>query len=343
MKKIWMENKGKLIISSLIVLVPVLAEWVMQRKIFGYSLFFLVIHWFLLSLIFRDKKNEVQSKKVVGLVFWIVPMSSLISCVVFQMTQQGTKTAFIIVLLYLCFGVMFVIMGNYLPKFQQNSTMGIRVKWALKNEENWNATHRFSGKIWVAGGFLCMICGMFPDSSAFSFVFFIIVLINSFVPFIYSYLFYRKQIKEGKAERIESNPKSAVTTSAVVLAAAGFLVWVLFSGNMTIEYDADSFTVKTGSWKNITLNYNDIENIEYQPNDVSDTVSDIRTNGFGNLRMSLGSFENEIYGNYTRYTYAGCPSCVVLTVDGETVVINGADDEATREIFDMVKESLRKK
>ena len=44
-------------------------------------------------------------------------------------------------------GVMFIFIGNYLPKVKQNRTLGIKISWALNNEENWNKTHRFGGKV----------------------------------------------------------------------------------------------------------------------------------------------------------------------------------------------------
>ncbi len=57
-------------------------------------------------------------------------------------------------------GLLFMVIGNYLPKVKQNNTIGIRVIWTLQDEENWNATHRFSGKLWMASGILCMLCGL---------------------------------------------------------------------------------------------------------------------------------------------------------------------------------------
>ena len=52
--------------------------------------------------------------------------------------------------IYFGTGLLFMIIGNYLPKVKQNNTIGIRVVWTLQDEENWSATHRFSGKLWVA-------------------------------------------------------------------------------------------------------------------------------------------------------------------------------------------------
>ena len=31
---------------------------------------------------------------------------------------------------------MFLVIGNYMPKVKQNSTLGIKINWTLRNEEN---------------------------------------------------------------------------------------------------------------------------------------------------------------------------------------------------------------
>ena len=42
-----------------------------------------------------------------------------------------------------------------------NNTIGIRIVWTLQDEENWNATHSFSGRIWGTSGILCMLCTLY--------------------------------------------------------------------------------------------------------------------------------------------------------------------------------------
>ena len=56
----------------------------------------------------------------------------------------------------------------------------------------------------------------------------------------------------------------------------------------------------------------------------------------------MGTFKNDLYGTYTRYTYTSCPSCVVLTVDGQTVVLNEKDKAATKEIYERLEEMKKK-
>lgn len=57
-------------------------------------------------------------------------------------------------------GLLFLWVGNYFPKLRRNRTLGIKVSWTLGNEENWNRTHRFAGKVWVAEDFF-FLCPRF--------------------------------------------------------------------------------------------------------------------------------------------------------------------------------------
>jgi len=49
-------------------------------------------------------------------------------------------------------GLLFVVLGNYLPKTRYNYVMGIRSPWTLASEEVWDKTHRFSGPLFMLLG-----------------------------------------------------------------------------------------------------------------------------------------------------------------------------------------------
>lgn len=86
-------------------------------------------------------------------------------------------------------GVLFIIIGNYLPKSKQNYTVGIKLPWTLNNETNWNKTHRLAGYLWIIGGLL-----MFANSFLQIYwmpVFIVIMVCLVFIPAIYSYILYK--------------------------------------------------------------------------------------------------------------------------------------------------------
>ena len=63
-----------------------------------------------------------------------------------------------------------------------------------------------------------------------------------------------------------------------------------------------------------------------------------RVFGVGSFRLLLGSFENEEFGNYTRYTYYNPEACVVMKVNGKTLVLSGKDAEETQAIYSQLVE-----
>lgn len=143
MKKL-MEHKGKLFWSSLLVLLPVPVVWALQGKVLIAPFLFLALHWVALLITFHNNKEKNQGKKAIGMVFFLVPMLSLLTAVAFCLLRSG-RSQWIPTIMSLGFGVLFVVVGNYLPKVRKNETLGIRVPWAMWDEENWNATHRFGG------------------------------------------------------------------------------------------------------------------------------------------------------------------------------------------------------
>lgn len=91
-------------------------------------------------------------------------------------------------------GIMLIIIGNYMPKFKQSYFCGIKTPWALADEENWYKTHRFGGKLWVIGGILMAIMPFLPESIG-TVLLFVDIIILVVIPYLYSYLIYRKKSK----------------------------------------------------------------------------------------------------------------------------------------------------
>lgn len=54
-------------------------------------------------------------------------------------------------------GVLFVVLGNYLPKTRQNWFLGIRTPWTLSSEYTWEKTHRLAGRLFFAAGLFIIL------------------------------------------------------------------------------------------------------------------------------------------------------------------------------------------
>jgi uncharacterized membrane protein len=87
--------------------------------------------------------------------------------------------------------ILLTIIGNFMGQFRHNYFVGIKTPWTLANEEVWHRTHRMGGRIWVAGGLVCLAKA--PLQSNWSaIVFFVAIMIMTIVPIAYSYFLYRK-------------------------------------------------------------------------------------------------------------------------------------------------------
>ena len=136
------------VLTSLVILLPTLVGALCWREFVWFPLGLLVTHWLVLFFILRDHANAAQSPRILRLIFWLLPVTALIGGAVLALLRSGVETyALIVTILYLSFGLMVLVLGNIMPKVRQNNTIGIKIKWTLENEENWNATHRFSGKL----------------------------------------------------------------------------------------------------------------------------------------------------------------------------------------------------
>ena len=351
-------NKIKLILSTALIFLPsiigfifiddinkqIAIHWGIDGQADGYAsalgfftimplilaLFNLVCFWVTLV---TNKDNE-QNKKVTEIIYWICPVISIYSCSIIYCSMLGLDIN-ISSLVCILFGLMFCIIGNYMPKCKQNSTMGVKIKWTLTNEENWNATHRFAGKAWFFGGIILLLFAFIPYPIGL-YASFIGMMTVAMLPMIYSYLYYRKQLKTGATKDEFKYPKKTkkqilictIATSLVLI----FISIIMFTGNIKIHYpDSDNILIDATYWSDTTININEIKNVEYKEN-----VKGTRVNGFASARLLLGYFQSEELGNYTRMTYTSCKAAVVIKTNNQTYVINRPDQAQTKGIYEEI-------
>lgn len=211
------EHKGKLVLSSLLVLLPLVAglllwgrlpeqlpmHWNAAGEIDGWGsrfmvvcgepLFLLVIHWVCVVVCFIDPKNKSQNRKALGLVLWICPAVSLLAGFMTLSTALGTEVLRVDKLMMVFLGLMLIVVGNFLPKCKQNYTIGIKVMWALEDEENWTATHRFASRLWVGCGVVTLLLAFLPWAEVSLWISLGLILLATLASVLYSYLYYRRK------------------------------------------------------------------------------------------------------------------------------------------------------
>lgn len=207
------KNLKVLIIASIIILLPMLVGLILWNQlpdkipfhwnaagevdgwasrsvaVFVPSAAMLALQWLCVVVTSADPKKQNHPDKVIHLVLWLIPLLTGFISALMYATALG-RSVRVEVLMPILLGLIFIAIGNYLPKCKQNYTIGIKIPWTLASEENWNRTHRLSGWVWVGGGIVMMLAGFFD---AF-WVTMIVVAIMVLVPLIYSYILHRKGV-----------------------------------------------------------------------------------------------------------------------------------------------------
>ena len=353
------KNLWKLLISTLIILLPILFGLIFWNElplqmithwgangqadgsssrafaVFGLPLVILAIHWVCVFFTSKDPGNQEQNQKLFSLVLWVTPIISLLSSGMIYAEAFGWDVQPLF-LMPLLMGALFLAIGNYLPKCRQNRTIGIKIKWTLENEQNWNATHRFGGKVWAIGGLALMACTPLPET-LLVWAMAVILCVLIIIPMVYSYVYHRKQLKSGTATITPPTKTKAGRLGAACAVVILLLVAVLmFTGDITVHFGEESFFIEASYWNDLMVEYEVIESAEYRESD----SWGIRTFGLGSARLLAGSFSNDEFGSYTRYSYTGCKSCVVMQADGKTLVLNGPDIESTKALYETIQGHL---
>ena len=209
-----MKSKKTLIITSLICLLPMLVGALVYSRlpeqvathfdlqgnpdgwssrpfaVFGLPGILLAVNLLIPFALQADPKHKNMSGALVNIVVWTVPVVSLL-CSGLTLGRALGYDLRIEMVLPVFMGVLFILIGNYLPKTKQSYTMGIKLPWTLASEENWNRTHRLAGFLWVLGGAYFIVMSFIGWSLI---AFLIPIALMVLVPTVYSYLLYRKGI-----------------------------------------------------------------------------------------------------------------------------------------------------
>jgi uncharacterized membrane protein len=93
-------------------------------------------------------------------------------------------------------GVLFVVLGNYLPKVTKNFFVGIRTPWTLADNGVWERTHRMAGPVFVAGGLFLIVTGLVSNIPAVADLAAIGLVIA--IPVVYSCVTWRRSARSAR-------------------------------------------------------------------------------------------------------------------------------------------------
>jgi len=210
------KDKGLLMFSTLVCLLPIaiylmvfdlLPEqmiqhwgaggtptWAMPREfaVWALPLFLAIIHIIVYIALNITSAKKSTPPAMQALLVWIVPVISVFTNILVLFANINENFA-IDVFIFVFIGLLFIIIGNYLPKTRQNYFIGFRVPWTLRCADNWTRTHRLGGKTLIAAGVI-FIVGAVTSTSETALLFTVIsaLTLSVIIPSIYSYVIYKR-------------------------------------------------------------------------------------------------------------------------------------------------------
>lgn len=145
---------------------------------------------FQLLLFYIEEKKGAENQALLPVIPWIIPFISIWGTAA-SIDYSVYGKIRVISLAPLLLGILFVAIGNFLPKTAKNKTVGIKIPTTLASEVNWYHTHRFAGSLWVIIGLMIIFLALSPLSNTWMIPLVLIAIIS---PMIYSYSLAKKGV-----------------------------------------------------------------------------------------------------------------------------------------------------
>lgn len=142
------------------------------------------------------RDNLFKSRKAYNAT-WIATMVLMLSIhagiayMMLQSTQDQMPTNEFVRVVIAGTGLLFIVLGNYLPKTRQNWFLGIRTPWTLSSEFTWEKTHRLAGRLFMGVGFICLISAFILNGIGLVFIVTGSALSVALTSAVYSFWVYR--------------------------------------------------------------------------------------------------------------------------------------------------------
>ena len=135
----------------------------------------------ILQLTLRLSKKPLNDK-IVAIICWLIPVLSVFVNSFLVLKPAGLKISASNAVIPMV-SIVFIMIGNDMPKTEPNALVGIRAPWINNNPDVWTKTQRFGGFLFVVTGFLNLATSFTSSSRQ---VFIISIAILMLVVLVYS-------------------------------------------------------------------------------------------------------------------------------------------------------------
>ncbi len=160
-------------------------------SIYGGVYLFILVLYLIIPAIDPKRRLTLSQKGYNRIIF-----SLLIAFLIFNLLHflAGRSKDLKVGLFNAALGILFILVGNYLPTIKPNYFVGIRTPWTLENEKVWKKTHRLGGWVFTLGGIIIALSALTPGKIR-SWIMVLVIAFMAIVPLLYSYLYWAKKVK----------------------------------------------------------------------------------------------------------------------------------------------------
>ena len=141
-------------------------RWGSKYEILIFPIVTILFGQFLLIMGRIAKKQEVQGNNneknslIIGICSLLI-FNIISGVMIYSSLSKADKLTFATFefeqILFFFVGIIFIVIGNVMPKLKKNSVLGFRTKYSMKNDEIWKKCQRISGITTMITGVVILI------------------------------------------------------------------------------------------------------------------------------------------------------------------------------------------
>ena len=117
-----------------------------------------------------------------------------------QLDGVSVKSVDILKLLAIVMGIVFILMGNFMPKAKNNRNIGFRLPWTRYNDVTWQKSNRFAGIAMVICGLLITLAGFIFSGKIAMVIMLVILMVVLPILTIYAYSVHKNEVEKDEKE-----------------------------------------------------------------------------------------------------------------------------------------------
>lgn len=150
--------------------------------VWGLPLFFAALQTL---VFFSAQRSDEVHPRMRALSLLAVPVIGLAMTIMMVQFNLGTALS-VRRWVLLLIGVLFIAVGNYLPKTPVNAFYGYRFPWTGRSPEVWAKTQRLGGYLISAAGLVAVIAGL-TDTAVAAGLALVMIILAGVLPIVYAY------------------------------------------------------------------------------------------------------------------------------------------------------------